>query len=306
MTWALTLAQAAAYLLLAPLFAGLVDWLKARLQGRRGPDPAQPYRDLRKLLGKAPSVPGPASGVFLLAAPLAFTCLGLLGFALPLFLVPALEMDLLLALALLGLARFVTALAAFDAASPFGPMSGGRQLFVHTLAEPALLLVVYVLALGNDTTGLASLTTGGNPWAEPAVPLALGALGYVLLASSGRLPFDNPATHLELTMVEQGTRLEHSGRALALLEWADAMRLTVALTLLANLAVPWGVTAERAPLPVLLAFLAYLAKVGGLLLALAWWEVVHAKARLRAVASPLLLALGALLFAVVSLVVQDL
>jgi formate hydrogenlyase subunit 4 len=195
-SWALSIAQAAAYVLLSPASVGLVRSIKARLQGRRGPDPLQPYRDLRKLLRKHPSVPTSASAVFLLVPPVVFTCFLLLGFALPFFYVgPRPGIDLLLVVALLGLAKFATALAAFDAGAPFGPMSGGRQLFIHVLAEPALLIVVYILALTNDTTNLAVIAAEGSAsssLAQPVVPLALGALGYVLLAESGRLPSTTP------------------------------------------------------------------------------------------------------------------
>jgi formate hydrogenlyase subunit 4 len=309
MTWALAVVQAALYALMAPLFVGLARWLEARLQGRRGPDPVQPYRDLSKLMRKRPSIPSSASGVFLLAPPLIFTCFLLLGFAFPIFYVlPQPGMDLVLVVAVLGLAKFVAALAAFDAGAPFGPMSSGRQLFVHVLAEPALLIVIDVYALTHHTTNLASLAAGGqggNPLAEPAIPLMLVALACVLLAEVGRLPFDNPATHLELTMIEQGTGLEYSGRALALVEWAGAMRLTFALSLLANLTVPWGVATDLAPPRLLTALLVYLAKVCFLLVVLAFWEVQHGKVRLRAIVSPLMLAMGVLLFAVVALVVKD-
>jgi len=302
------MAQTALYAILAPMFVGVVRWLKTRLQGRRGPDPLQPYRDLRKLLRKRPSVPSSASGIFLLAPAVVFTCFLLLGFALPTFdVAPEAGMDLLLVVALLGLAKFVTALAAFDAGAPFGPMSSGRQSFIHVLAEPALLVAIYILAMSRGTTNLPLLATPGQganqlPY-QPTIPLAIGALGYVLLAESGRLPFDNPATHLELTMIEQGAQLEYSGRALALMEWADAMKLTFALSLLAILAFPSGMFVHDAPLPLFVALVVYLAKIGVLLAVLAFWENSRGKVRLRAIATPLMLATGVLLFTVVSLVV---
>jgi formate hydrogenlyase subunit 4 len=305
----LSIAQAGLYAAVAPLSVGVVRWLKARMQGRRGADPLQMYRDLWKLLRIRPNVPGSASGVFQVAPPVVFTCFLLLGYALPMVAVPPGKgMDLLLVVGLLGLAKFVTTLAAFDAGSPFGPMSGGRQWFVHVLAEPALLVAIYVFAMIRSTTNLPLLATtaGGGSWlvAEPTIPLAIGALGFVLLAEIGRLPFDNPGTHLELTMIEEGTKLEYSGRALALVMWADAMKLTFGLSLVAFLALPTGPVDLDSPLPLLVGLGGYLAKLGVLLLLLAWWETRRGKLRLRAIVTPLLLATGVLLFTLVTLVVS--
>jgi formate hydrogenlyase subunit 4 len=302
----LAVVQALLYAALAPLSVGVVRWLKARLQGRRGPGPLQPYRDLWKLLRIRPTLPGSASGIFQLAPPVVFTCFLLLGYAQPMAVVPpGPGMDLLLVVGLLGLAKFVTTLAAFDAGAPFGPMSSGRQWFVHVLAEPALLVAIYVFAMSRASTNLPLLATaGGSVVDEPTIPLAIGAVSFVLLAEIGRLPFDNPGTHLELTMIEEGTKLEYGGRALALMSWADAMKLTFGLSLVAFLAVPPAVPGSAAPLALLAGFGAYLAKVGVLLVLLAVWEVTHGKLRLRAIVAPLLLATGVLLFTVVTLVVQ--
>jgi len=307
-SWGLPFAQAAVYAAVSPLFAGMVQWLKSRLQGRRGPDPLQLYRDLLKLLRIRPSVPLAATGIFLLAPSVVFTCFLLLGLALPTVYLPAeAGTDLLLVVGLLGMAKFAGTLAAFDAGAPFGPMSSGRQWFLHVLAEPALLVAIYVFAMNRATTNLPLLATAGDGLGVDAavldstVPLAIGAIGYVLLAETGRLPFDNSATHLELTMIEEGAKLEYSGRALALLKWADAMKLTFALSLLAFLALPPGEVGSGQPL---LPFALYLAKIGVLLLLLALWENSRGKARLQAVVTPLVLATGVLLFTVVALVVN--
>lgn len=305
-TWLQTL-QAVLYLGVSPLVVGTVQWCSARLQGRRGADALQPYRDLAKLLRKAPSVPDAATGIFMLAPPIAFTCALLLGFAVPGFYVPSAPgMDLLLVIGLLGLARFVVALAAFDAGSSFGPLAGGRQWFVHVLVEPALVVAVYLFALSRSTTNLPLLGArahDGAPLVEPVIPLAIGALAYVLLAESGRLPVDNPGTYLELTMIEEGTELEHSGRALALMRWAEAMRLTFGLSLIAFLAVPPSAGPGAGPLRLAGGVAAYLAKLGVLAAALAAWETSRVKVRLRTIATPLLIATGVLLFSVATLVV---
>jgi formate hydrogenlyase subunit 4 len=306
--WWLAVGQVALYAMLAPLSVGVVRWLKARLQRRRGPGPLQPYRDLWKLLRIQPSQPHSASVVFVLAPPVVFTCFVLLGAALPMVAVPpGPGMDLLLVVGLLGLAKFAATLAAFDAGAPFGPLSSGRQWFVHVLAEPALLVAIYVLAMSRSTTNLPLLATGGGAGplvAEPMLPLVIGALACVLLAEIGRLPFDNPGTHLELTMIEEGTKLEYSGRALALMNWADAMKLMFGLSLVAFLALPPGPVDLSAPVSLLAGFGAYLAKVGILLVLLVGWEMTRGKLRLRAIVAPLMLTTGLLLFAVVTLVVQ--
>jgi formate hydrogenlyase subunit 4 len=298
--------QAAVYVFGSPLALGVVEWLKARLQGRRGPGPMQLYRDLVKLLRVRPTVPESASAMFLVAPAVVFTCYFLLGMALPLVYVPAgPSMDLLFVVGLLGVAKFLTTLVAFDAGSPLGPMSGGRQWFIHVLAEPALLVTIYVFALSGSTTEPAALARAGfHPVTRtPTVLLAIGALCLVLLAETGRLPFDQPGGHLELAMVEEGVLLEYGGRALALMWWAQAMRLTFALSLVALLIVPPGPVDAATPSHLLAPVGAYLAKVGSLLLLLALWENRSSKMRLRAFLTPLMLAGGVLLFTVATLVV---
>jgi formate hydrogenlyase subunit 4 len=306
-SWLLT-AQAVLFVAISPLSVGAVDWLKARIQGRRGPDPTQPYHDLWKLLRIRPSVPSSASGIFLLAPAVVFATFVVLGFALPTVYVPAGPgPDLLLVIALIGLAKFASTLAAFDAGSPLAPMSSGRQWFIHVLAEPALLVASYIFAINRATTNLSPLATGNGARllvGEPAIPLAIGALLFVLLAENGRLPFDRPGTHLELTMVEEGAGLEYNGRALALVWWSGAMKLTFGLSLVVTLALPPG-TADGRAQPVLpIALVIYLAKLAAVLALLAWWESSRVKVRIRAVLTPLMLATGVLLFAFVTLVVQ--
>jgi formate hydrogenlyase subunit 4 len=302
----LVLAQLLGYVAGAPLTAGVVQWLEARLQGRRGAGPAQPYRDLCKLLRKRPTVPASASTVYRVAPSVAFTCVLLLGFALPYAYVPAGPgMDLLLVVGLLSLAKFVTILAAFDAGSPLVPLSGGRQWFIHVLAEPALLVTIYVFAITGSTTNLPLLARAGSSpvTRQPTVLLAIGAILVVLLAETGRLPFDQPGSHLELTMIEEGVLLEYSGRALALMWWAHAMMLTFALSLVVFLVFPPGAAdgASLWRLSVLLG--AFVAKLAALLVLLAIWETARSKVRLKTILTPLLLATGVLLFTVATLVV---
>ena len=302
--------QAVLYVLIAPMSVGVLQWCKSRLQGRRGPGPLQLYRDLWKLLWVRPTRPRSASMVYLSAPALVFTCFTLLGLALPtLAVTPGQGIDLLLVVGLITLARFVTTLAAFDAGSPFGPMSAGRQWFIHLFAEPALLVAAYVFALSNGSTNVSRLVPQSSGLSmlvsEPTISIAIAALLFVLLAEAGRLPFDRPGTHLELTMVEEGTVLEYSGQALALMWWGAAMKLTFALSLIAFLALPPGAAGDLTIATLAVAVLVYAMKLGVLLVLLAVWETSRSKMRLRGMLTQLMLAIGVMLFTLASLIVKN-
>jgi formate hydrogenlyase subunit 4 len=282
----LALVQTVAVAVGAPLLVGTLRTLKARLVGRRGPAPWQPWLDLRKLLGKTPVVSDTTSWIFratpyvlagamlvaAVAAPV-LTSRPPLGFA---------GIILLMSLFLLG--TFALALAGLDAGSAFGGMGSSREVAVAALAEPTVILAVFALALRAHTTNLGGIVERVS--AEPLLAidpphlLAFAAFFIVMLAETGRLPVDNPATHLELTMIHEAMVLEYSGRHLALVEWAAAMKLLVFLTLLANLFFPWGVPADVAPLAVLLGLLALAGKLVLLTVALALLETAIAKLRL--------------------------
>ncbi len=299
--------QAGLYALIAPGIVGLLDWFRARLQARRGAAPWQPYWDLVKLLRKWPNIARSTSWVFSAAPPIVFACYLSLGLFLPVSFFGAPVggaaaqvmpgIDFILVIYLLGLARFVAGLAAFDVAALFGTMSSGRQMFFHALTEPTLFVAIYALAQAKRTTEVAKLvvTTSPPDISFPALAFILLSLSIVFLAESGHLPFDNPHTNLELTMVEQGTHLAYNGRALALLEWAHAMKLTFFLFLLSDLM--WPV--EMAVIPLKLLFL---------LLVLAFWDAAWAKLRLRQVVGPfavaLVLALVAALFVMLAAFAQ--
>jgi formate hydrogenlyase subunit 4 len=265
---------------------GLTRTLKARLVGRRGPSPWQPYRDLAKLVGKEPVVSATASWIFrftpylLAATPLVaalvvpvLTSRPPLGFAG--------NAVLLMALFLLG--TFFLALAGLDTGSAFGGMGSSREVAVAALAEPTVIVAIFALALRADTIDLGGVVErlGREPSLalNPAHLLAFAAF-FIVIAETGRLPVDNPATLLELTMIHEAMLLEYSGRYLALVEWASAMKLFLFMTLLANLFVPWGVPAGAAPLPLLVGAAALAVKLVVLSLALALIETATAKLRL--------------------------
>ena len=225
---------------LAPLLPGFIQHVKGRLQGRPGPSPLQPYRELRRLWGKSRVSPVPRSVVYELAPALVGASL-----LVALLLVPIggsspawpVGNDAIVLVGLLALGRFAITLSAWDTGGGFGLMGAGRDLTFAVAVEAVLLLVLVVVALPTGSTDLVTLS-GADEWSEPAHWAAALAFGLVVLAETGRQPVDNPDTHLELTMVHEGPLLEYAGRDLAFLQWAAAARHWIVLVLAAELFVP--------------------------------------------------------------------
>jgi formate hydrogenlyase subunit 4 len=282
----LALVQALVVAAGAPLLVGVLRMLKARLVGRRGPRPWQPYADLAKLLHKEVVVSTTTSWVFRVTPYVLIATMLVAAVIVPVVAsrtaLPFAGIILLMYLFLVG--AFFLALAGLDSGSAFGGMGASREVAVAALAEPTVILAVFALALRADTTNLGGIVArfAGDPSlaASPGHLLAFAAFFIVMLAETGRLPVDNPATHLELTMIHEAMVLEYSGRYLALIEWAGAMKLFVFLTLLANLFFPWGVPSLVAPAPILLGLLALAAKLALLTVGLAVLETIVAKLRL--------------------------
>jgi formate hydrogenlyase subunit 4 len=229
---------------LAPLIPGTVQNLKARLQGRPGPSPLQPYRELRRLWRKSGVAPSPRTIVYELAPA---TVAGSLLIALVLLPIggrsPAWPVgnDALVLVGLLALGRFAITLAAWDTAGGFGLMGASRELTFAVAVEAVLLLVLVLVTLPGGSTDLLALSaqaTRPAVWREPAHWAAALAFGLVVLAETGRQPVDNPDTHLELTMVDEGPLLEYAGRELAYLQWAAATRHWIVLVLATDLFIP--------------------------------------------------------------------
>jgi formate hydrogenlyase subunit 4 len=197
---------------------------------------------------------------------------------------PAFAGNLILVMYLFLLGTFFLTLAGLDTGSAFGGMGASREVAIAALAEPTVILAVFALALRSGTIDLGGIVQrlGAEPRlvASPAHLLAFAAFFIVMVAETGRLPVDNPATHLELTMIHEAMVLEYSGRYLALVEWASAMKLTLFMTLLANLFVPWGLPGDAALLPVLGGLVALGIKLAALVVALAVVETSVAKLRL--------------------------
>jgi formate hydrogenlyase subunit 4 len=285
--WAIAVGQAALVLGLAPGLVGLVRWLKARLQSRRGAPPWQPYLELRKLFGKEVVVSSNASWLFRLAPFVVFGSTAAAACLVPTLVVPLpLDAvgDLLVVVYLLLLGTVFLALAGLDPGSAFGGMGSSRETTVAALAEPTVALAIFALALSAGSTNLGEIVA--RTMADPAAALSPGhlfafaALFVVMLAETGRLPVDNPATHLELTMIHEAMVLEYSGRYLALIEWAAALKLLVFFTLLGNLFLPWGVAPAATPGALALALLSLLLKLTVVALIVAVLETRVAKLRL--------------------------
>ncbi len=272
----------------APLMVGLMRQVRARLEGRAGAGVGQPWRDLRKQLRKQRIVPHGTTVVFA-AAPvivvgstlLLAAIVPLVGFGSPL----DSTADLFAVVGLLFVGTVALTLAGLDTGTAFGGMGASREITIAALVEPTILLAVFALSIPGGSSNLAAIvaSTVHHPGrsVSPASLLALVALVIVIIAETGRLPVDNPATHLELTMVHEAMVLENAGPGLALIEWGAGMRLTVLLGLLANLFLPWGIAGPHAGVAgVMLGFGAIALKVAVLSGLLAAGEVFIAKLRL--------------------------
>jgi formate hydrogenlyase subunit 4 len=272
---------------LAPALAGFIRWLKARLQGRRGAPPWQPYFELRKLFAKELVVSQTASWLFRAAPFVVFGTSVVVASLVPLVVVSTTfdrTGDLFAAVYLLLLGTFFLALAGLDTGSPFGGMGSSREMTVVALTEPTVALSIFALALAAGSTNLGAIAA--HTLAEPADALGpahvlgFAALFVVTLAETGRLPVDNPSTHLELTMIHEAMVLEYSGPYLALIEWGGALKLFVFLALAANLFVPWGIARSLSPLALAVGVAALTLKLAILAGAVAVLETRVAKLRL--------------------------
>jgi formate hydrogenlyase subunit 4 len=305
------LGQLLLVLLLAPLLTGYVRKIKAHLLRRQGPDLIQPYRDLHKLLRKEVVLAGNASWVFRTAPYLIFATTWVAAALVPTFatgLAFSPAADLIAIVALLGSARFMLALAGLDVGTSFGGIGSSREMMIASLAEPALLMIAFTVSLLAGSTQLSSVATYmQGPAVGLRVSLALALVGLVMvaIAENARIPVDNPATHLELTMVHEAMILEYSGRHLAVIEAAASLKLLLYLSIIGCVFAPWGVAvagqgfaAYAASLPV------YVIKLAASGFLLAVFETVIAKMRVFRVSeflgAALMLALLAALLLFVS------
>lgn len=293
---------------LAPSVSWFIKKMKAASQNRVGPNLLQVYADLFKLFRKNMVVSGTASWIFHAMPFILFAGTLVAASMVPVLWARSLTGftgDVILFVYLLALGRFFLTLAALDTGTTFGGMGSSREMTLSSLAEPALLLALFALSFRAGTLSLEGIVAyfGGESPIQVLffTSLAFGALLLVTLAESGRIPVDNPATHLELTMIHEAMILEYSGRYLALIEWGHQIKQLVLLTLLADLFFPWGIPAVL-DLPLLaLAGPVYLLKIFFLAFVIGWVEIHTAKLRLFRV--PDLLVVGFVL-AILSLLAQ--
>lgn len=273
-------------LLLAPLLTGWINQCRAWLQNKSAPGMLQPFRMLHKLFHKDSVLAEHASPLFRASPYIVFGCMVLACAIVPslstrLWLAPA--ADAIALVGLFALARVFISLAAMDIGTAFGSLGARREMLVGFLAEPALLIVLFTTALIAGSTSLSSIVqtlSAGSPVISPSLVFAGVAFTMVSLAENARVPVDNPATHLELTMIHEALILEYSGRHLALLEWAASLKLFAYSCIGLALFFPWGISTGDSPFGVLLALPVLIVKllIGGALLA--FLETISAKMRI--------------------------
>ena len=278
--------QMALVVAVAPGILGVTRKVKARLLRRIGPPVLQPYRDLWKLMHKEAVLAHNASWIYRTAPYLIFAATWVAAALVPSYATGLLfswSADLVAIVALLGTARFTLALAGMDVGTAFGGIGSSREMMIASLAEPAMLLIVFTVALVAGTTQLSAIATifaTGSVGLRVSLGLGLFAFLFVAVAENARIPIDNPATHLELTMVHDAMVLEYSGRHLAVIEAAAALKLVLYFSLIACLFVPFGIAGPDAGIPAFgLGVLAYLAKLLGLAVLLPIGETSVAKMR---------------------------
>ena len=284
----LVVAQTIVLLAVSPFIVGLIRKVKARLQVRQGASVFQPYADLVKLFRKQPVVSTTTSWIFTATPYILFASTLAAGLLVPVFASKtplAFAGNIIALVYLLALGTFFLILAGLDAGSAFGGMGSSREAIVASLTEPAMILSIFAIALTAGSTNLntivhkTALLQGIVTDPSPHL-MALAALFIVAIAETGRVPVDNPATHLELTMIHEAMILEYSGRYLALVEWAAGLKLVVFLTLIANVFAPWGIATSLEPTALGVGLVTYLVKVSALAALIGVIESMFAKLRL--------------------------
>jgi len=309
--WLLALLQTTLFIWLAPLFSSWVKRVKCRLQNRRAPPLLQPYRDLRRLFSKQVVMAHNASAIFRVtpyvvagATVLAAAVIPFIAVDLP----TAAIADVIVLVGFFALGRFFLALAAMDIGTAFGGMGASREMTIAALAEPAMLMAVFTLATVASSTNLSSVISGildQGMVLRPSLFFALLSLLLVAIAETGRIPVDNPATHLELTMIHEAMILEYSGRHLAMIEWVAQIKLLIYSVLIVNIFFPWGIATEISLSALMIAVIAVSLKLTLLGIALAVGETVLAKMRLFRAPEFLILALTLALIGLLSHIILE-
>lgn len=284
--WLTSVIQALLFVISAPLFAGIAKWVKCQLQNRVAPKIWQPYLNLNKLFHKEVSLATTTSSLFRFVPFGIFSLTVVISASIPLFIVTPsanVSADVIVIIGLFSLMRFLLALAGMDTGTAFGGMGSSREMLIASIAEPALMMVIFVVAMTVGSTNLPTIIaylTAHNLYLHPSFILV--ALGFILvaLAETGRIPIDNPATHLELTMIHEAMILEYSGKYLALIEWSAQIKLILYATLLINMFFPWGIANHFIWTEMGWGALLFIGKIVLLLIVLGFFEISLAKLRL--------------------------
>jgi formate hydrogenlyase subunit 4 len=286
MPYIIELLQVIILLTVAPAFIGWVRMLKCWAQGRTSAGLLQPYRDLSKLFVKEVVLAENASWIFRFTPYLVFGTAILAGGIIPILSIDlplAPTADVIVIVALFAIARFFTALAGMDIGTAFGGMGSSREMMIASLAEPAMLMAIFTVSLANKSTSLSQIVHviySGQSLLRPSLAFAFLAFVLIALAETGRIPVDNPSTHLELTMIHEAMILEYSGRHLALIEWAGMMKLFLFVMLAIAAYAPWGIAARGSYSAVPLALVFMILKLGAVGIGIVLIETGLAKMRL--------------------------
>jgi formate hydrogenlyase subunit 4 len=278
--------QIAVLLFFAPLFVGWVRMVKCWMQSRTSPPLSQPYRDIMKLFSKDVTMAENASWIFRFTPYLVFGVSVMAAGIIPILssdLPLSATADVIALVALFAIARFFTALAGMDIGTAFGGMGSSREMTIASLAEPAMLMAVFAVSLVGKSTSLSQIVlviSQGHSLLRPSLVFALLAFILIALAETGRVPVDNPATHLELTMIHEAMILEYSGRHLALIEWAGMMKLFLFVVLGIASFFPWGIAPNDDAISIIVALPILLLKLSFVGIALVLVETGLAKMRI--------------------------
>lgn len=268
--------QIAIVLILAPIFIGWIRMLKCWFQGRTSAGLFQPLRDIMKLFYKDVVLAENASWIFRFTPYLVFSVTVLAGGIIPILSVDlplSATADVIALIALFAIARFFIALAGMDIGTAFGGMGSSREMMIASLAEPAMLMAIFTVSLVSKSTSLSQIVqviTHTEFILRPSMAFAILAFILITIAETGRIPVDNPATHLELTMIHEAMILEYSGRHLALIEWAGMMKLFLFTSIGIAAFFPWGIAAvdNMFQLPAAIIFMAVKFCIVGIVLVL--------------------------------------
>ncbi len=288
-------------IIFSPLIQGLIKKLKANMQGRVGPGVLQPYYDLIRLLRKDMVVSRVTSWIFKATPYIVFASTVSAAMIIPIITTRSsfgMMGDVIAVIYLFAAGRFFMALAGLDAGTAFGGEGSSREMTVSILVEPMMMLSIFTAAISAGSTNVARIAETQNLFYSPPHILALSAFVVAVVAETGRIPVDNPDTHLELTMIHEGMLLEYSGRYLALMEWAHYMKQMLLFTLAADIFFPIGIDSGGAPALIAASFGIYLCKM--FLMACAMALIESARVKLRFFQLPSLLG-GAFVLAFLSL-----